>query len=122
MPTKLGANENMTQALLSIRSPGGKRQTSELASQNDLSVKSMVNPGASGTEWEVGIMVCLYNSKIHSESTGIVFCLLRTYIHTGNMTIQAILWSGYTPSSLPKLADPFPRSLCPPGMAEKLTL
>lgn len=83
----------------------------------------MVNPGASGTEWEGGIMVCLYNYKIHSEGTGILLCLLlQTHKHTGSMTIQATLWSGYTPSSLPKLADPFPRSFCPPGMAEKLTL
>lgn len=84
---------------------------------------SMVNPGASGTEWEVGIMVCLYNYKTDSENTGIVFSLLlQMYTHTGSMTIQATLWSGYTPSSLPKLVDPFPRSFCPPGMAEKLTL
>lgn len=83
-------------------------------------VKGMVNPGALGTELKAAIMLYLY--KIASETTGIIFYLLQTYIHTASMTTQATLQLGSIPSSLPKLVDPFPRSFWLPGMAEKLTL
>lgn len=83
----------------------------------------MANPGTPGTELEAAVILCLYNCTIASETIEIVFCLLlRTPIHPGSMITQATLQLGSIPSSLPKLVDPFPRSLWAPGMAEKLTL
>lgn len=48
---------------------------------NTTSVKSMVNPGAPGTELEVGTVLHLSNWKTASETTGIAFCLFFTYTY-----------------------------------------
>lgn len=113
---------NKTEPLPSVCLGVRKDRQESQQSQTIDKWQKWVNPGAPGS---VGVrdLLCLYNYKMDSETTGIVFCLfLWTYIHTGSMTTQASLEPGSVSSSLPKLVGPFPRSFCPPGMAEKLTL
>lgn len=108
----------LCQVLMTMRrwSQCGERQTGEPA-LTKRSVSGACKTWSSRHHPGVGIVLCLYNSKIASETTRIAFyLLLQTYIHLGTLQPVSI------PSSLPKLAAPFPRSFWPPGTDEKLTL